>query len=141
MVHLLDANVLIALGDCDHVHHALTRRWFHARDEAAFATCPITQGALIRVLLHRGKRSIDQALDILRVFVHHPAHQFWLDDLDYASVRWDGVLGHRQVTDAYLAALARKHGGHLATLDRGLAALHDDVAELISTHSPSEDAS
>lgn len=134
MVHLLDANVLIALGDCDHVHHVPTRRWFHARDEAAFATCPITQGALIRVLLQRGQRSIGQALDILQGFVRHPAHQFWPDDLDYAAVRWDGVLGHRQVTDAYLAALARQHGGRLATLDRGLAALHDDVAELISTH-------
>lgn len=134
MVHLLDANVLIALGDRDHVHHVSTRRWFHTRDEVAFATCPITQGALIRVLLQRGKRSIGQALDILQAFARHPAHQFWSDDLDCASVRWDGVLGHRQVTDAYLAALARKHGGRLATLDRGLAALHDDVAELIPTH-------
>lgn len=140
MVHLLDANVLIALGDHDHVHHVPVRRWFRARDEVVFATCPITQGALVRMLLQRGKRSIDQALNILQGFVDHPAHQFWPDDLDYAAVRWGGVLGHRQVTDAYLAALARKHGGRLATLDRGLALLHDDVTELISTHSTSEDA-
>lgn len=141
MAHLLDANVLIALGDRDHVHHVPTRRWFYARDDAAFATCPITQGALIRVLLQYGKRSIGQVLDILQGFASHPAHQFWPDDLDYASARWDGVLGHRQVTDAYLAALARQHGGRLATLDRGLAALHDDVAELIPVHSTIEDAS
>jgi uncharacterized protein len=38
------------------------------------------------------------------------------------------VLGHRQVTDAYLAALARHHHGKLATFDKGLAALHSDVA-------------
>jgi uncharacterized protein len=37
------------------------------------------------------------------------------------------VLGHRQVTDAYLAALARHHKGKLVSFDRGLAALHADV--------------
>jgi predicted nucleic acid-binding protein len=31
--------------------------------------------------------------------------------------------GHRQVTKAYLLALASAHGGVLATLDRGAAAL------------------
>jgi predicted nucleic acid-binding protein len=43
----------------------------------------------------------------------------------------DGVIGHRQVTDAYLAQLARANHGRLATFDRGLAALHTDIAELI----------
>ncbi len=131
MVHLLDANVLIALGDRGHVHHEATRRWFRQRGDQPFATCPITQGALLRILLRRAPAAIDDALGILRLFVAHPAHRFWPDDLDYRAVRWDGVLGHRQVTDACLAALARRHRGRLATLDRGLAALHDDVAELI----------
>jgi hypothetical protein len=51
--------------------------------------------------------------------------------LGYTDVPWRGVLGHRQVTDAYLAALARRNGGRLATFDRGLAALHEDVVMLI----------
>ena len=131
MVHLLDANVLIALGDRDHVHHETVRRWFRQRGETPFATCPITQGALLRILMQRGRGGIGDALDILRGFIAHPLHDFWPDDVDYASIRMDGVLGHRQVTDAYVAALARKRGGRLATLDRGLAALHHDVAELI----------
>jgi predicted nucleic acid-binding protein len=42
-----------------------------------------------------------------------------------------GVIGHRQVTDAYLGALTRCHGGQLATFDRGLSALHPDVALLL----------
>jgi predicted nucleic acid-binding protein len=37
------------------------------------------------------------------------------------------------VTDAYLAAIARRHGFKLATLDRGLAQVHADVAELVAT--------
>ncbi len=44
-----------------------------------------------------------------------------------------GVVGHRQVTDAYLAQLARIRNGQLATLDSGLAHLHSDVAVLIPT--------
>jgi toxin-antitoxin system PIN domain toxin len=133
MVHLLDANVLIALGDRNHVHHAACRRWFRQNDSMTFATCPITQGALVRILLRTGNHPLGQILGILNGFANHPAHRFWPDDIGYAEVRWDGVLGHRQVTDAYLAALARKHHGRLATLDAGLAALHHDVAELIPT--------
>jgi predicted nucleic acid-binding protein len=55
-------------------------------------------------------------------------HHFWPDDLAYQTVRWHGVIGHRQVTDAYLAALARHHQGKLATFDKGLVVLHPDVA-------------
>ena len=50
-------------------------------------------------------------------------------DHDAATLR--GLVGHRQVTDAYLAARARTAGGRVATLDRGLAALHAEVVELI----------
>lgn len=131
MVHLLDGNVLIALGDRDHVHHAATRDWFRQRGGAPFATCPITQGTLLRLLLRRQGMPTHDALAILRGFQASPAHRFWADDLNYADMRWDGIIGHNQVTDAYLAALARKHGGRLATLDKGLAALHHDVADLI----------
>lgn len=139
MVHLLDGNVLIALGDCDHLHHAATRHWFGQRGGAPFATCPITQGTLLRLLLQRNAMPAPDALAILRGFVTNPAHRFWPDDLGYEAIRWDGVIGHRQVTDAYLAALARKHRGRLATLDRGLAALHHDVADLIPMHLPVKD--
>ncbi|HET7268966.1 MAG TPA: TA system VapC family ribonuclease toxin [Oleiagrimonas sp.] len=141
MAHLLDASVLIALFDGSHVHHRPVRQWFvnHAQ---AFATCPIVEGALTRWIVRiEGAGGPMAAVRELRKLAADPRHQFWSDDLDYAAVRWDGVLGHRQVTDAYLAALARKHDGRLATLDRGLAALHDDVAELITTHSKNEDAS
>jgi uncharacterized protein len=43
----------------------------------------------------------------------------------------EGIVGHRQVTDAYLAQLARAHGSRLATFDLALAKLHHDVAELV----------
>lgn len=141
MAHLLDASVLIALFDGSHVHHGRVRQWF-VDCEQSFATCPIVEGALTRWIIRiEGAGGASAAVRELRKLAADPRHEFWPDDLDYAAVCWDGVLGHRQVTDAYLAALARKHGGRLATLDRGLAALHDDVAELIPTHPESEDVS
>src|SRR5690625_4092044 len=101
MVHLLDSNVLISLFDGTHTHHAGVRRWFldHVGD---FATCPIVEGALTRWIVRiEGANGTAAAMGELRKLAADPRHQFWPDDLDYASVRWDGVLGHRQVPDAY----------------------------------------
>ena len=128
---LLDANVLVALADAAHVHHLAAVRWFSAGD-APFATCPITQSALMRLLLKlETVPSAGVAAQVLAGFTSHARHRFWAADLDCAGLSWTGVLGHRQITDAYLAALARHHGGRLATFDRGLAALHADVTELL----------
>ena len=66
-------------------------------------------------------------LDALRA---NDWHHFWPDDLPYSGEQLTGVIGHRQVTDAYLTSLARHHGGTVATLDRGLAAIHPDVTLL-----------
>jgi hypothetical protein len=49
----------------------------------------------------------------------------------YADVPIQGIIGHRQVTDAYLAQLARARGSRLATFDQATAKLHNDVADLI----------
>lgn len=133
MTTLLDANVLIALALPDHVHHRSAEAWF-AAFEGDFATCPMTQGALVRMLM-RENTAAAHALDVLRVTVEHSRHDFWPDDLAFVDVRVHGVLGHRQVTDAYLAALARSRGGRLATFDRGCAAVHADVADLVPVRS------
>ncbi len=132
MTHLLDGNVLIALVDRSHVHHPAAVRWF-ASQTSGFATCPITQGTLIRLLLRFGAvANAASAITVLKQLTGHPRHVFWSDDIEYAGISWTGVLGHRQVTDCYLAGLARHHGGRLATFDRGLAALHPDIADAIS---------
>ena len=126
-VHLLDGNVLYALIDEAHVHHVSALRWFSSYG-GGFATCPITQGTLLRLTMRVGERTLAQALAVLSGVTAHASHHFWPDDLAYGQVRWHGVMGHRQVTDAYLAALARHHGGKLASFDTGLVALHPDVA-------------
>ena len=73
---------------------------------------------------------------LLAEFVSHPKHEFWPDAVGCRDVAMYGVLGHRQATDAYLAALARVNGGRLVTFDRGLAALHPDVTVLVPTGPP-----
>lgn len=41
------------------------------------------------------------------------------------------LIGHRQVTDACVARLARSYSARLAIFDQALAKLHADVADLI----------
>lgn len=129
MTFLLDANVLIALVDSDHVHHQVAGDWFTGTDER-FATCPITQGSLVRHLLRAGHSSGDIGGAIGRIQVL-PRHEFWPDDLPFTLDVIVGLTGHRQVTDAYLCNLARNRGAQVATFDRGLAAVHPDIAALI----------
>lgn len=64
---------------------------------------------------------------------HNPRHELWPDSVSFADCALPGVIGHRQVTDGYLAELARANQGRFATFDRGLASSHPDVAELIPT--------
>ncbi|MGE2724369.1 TA system VapC family ribonuclease toxin [Mycolicibacterium pulveris] len=129
MTTLLDANVLIALVVPEHVHHDAAAEWLSAL-ETAFATCPITQGSVVRFLLRSGQPA-EVARDVINAFAGAPRHEFWPDSISFADVDLNGVVGHRQATDAYLAQLARIHDGQFATLDSGLAHLHSDVAVLI----------
>jgi predicted nucleic acid-binding protein len=71
--------------------------------------------------------SIHNAKMVLAGFTVLRNHHFWPDDASYADLPEKGVIGHRQVTDAYLVLLAAKHGGILATLDEALAAIHPGV--------------
>jgi hypothetical protein len=127
---LLDANVLVALCAADHVHHDLTAAWF-AQTQEPFATTPITQGSALRFLLREGVEAAG-ALEVMGSVTGHRRHEFWPDDVPFTTETLRGVIGHRQVTDAYLANQARRRGGKVATLDKGLAALHPDVATLVN---------
>jgi toxin-antitoxin system PIN domain toxin len=131
-VYLLDANILIALSDDGHANHMRSRQWFSRTEQ--FATCPITQGALVRYLIRNGT-SPQSVVESLALLKKHPGHQFWPDDLDYENLDLSGIYGYRQVTDTYLAGLAASHSGLLATLDIGLAHSHPHVTTLIPTES------
>lgn len=129
-VYLADGNVLVALTVAEHVHHELALEWFDA-DAPDLATCPITEGTLLRFLIREG-RPATEAMGVLDALRDQDWHHFWPDDLPYDGSQLGGVVGHRQVTDAYLIALARHHAGMVVTLDRGLAALHPEATRLLT---------
>lgn len=130
---LLDANVLIALVIREHEHHVRVGRWIGTAGPVAL--CPVVEGALTRFLIRVGE-SPATAGELLRGLYASGRVGFWPDELSHADVDLSHVTGHRQVTDAYLAALSDAHGARLATLDEGLAAALPETCLLIPVESP-----
>src|SRR5687768_3074360 len=134
MTFLLDTNVLLALAWQNHAHHPLITRWL--RSLKAFATCPITQGGFLRLTSNPAlgfTNGTPDAFTSLDSILRDKRHHFWPDDLSYAEseVRRDLIRSHTQITDKYLAALARRHKGSLATLDEPLAAAFQSEPGLV----------
>ena len=50
--YLLDVNVLIALVDPAHVHHEPAHAWFSQQGSTSWATCPMTENGLLRIVGH-----------------------------------------------------------------------------------------
>jgi len=129
---LLDGNVLVALLIDSHVHHDRVHRWFATLRRDRFATCVLTQGTLLRVHMQTAvDGSAAAAWRSLSEVAAHPKHEWWGDSLNFLKVPHRNLQGSAQVTDAWLAQLARRRNSRLATLDSGLAALHKDVAVLL----------
>lgn len=120
--YLLDVNVLLALFDPRHVHHAPAHRWFD--DVTAFATTPLTETAFVRLVSNPevGGESPATALAALRAIRGLPGHEFLPDDASLAepAIGLDALVGHRQVTDFHLVGLAARHRMTLATFDAKL---------------------
>jgi toxin-antitoxin system PIN domain toxin len=125
---LLDLNVLVALFDPDHVHHDAAHKWFAAFHKAGWATCPLTENGTVRVLSNpaygANHEPAEQIVQRLRSFCASGGHVFWPNDISMreASMFHEPLpVGHRQITDVYLLATAKRRGGCLATFDRTIA--------------------
>jgi toxin-antitoxin system PIN domain toxin len=128
---LLDGNLLVALAIDSHEFHDRAQRWFDSQTEP-FATCAITEGTLLRVHMKVAQdTSAAAAWSVLEAIHSMPDHVFWNDGFSYREVSFASLAGSKQVTDAWLAELARRQGAQLATLDDALASLHSDVAFLV----------
>ena len=130
---LLDVNVLIALLWPPHEDHGRAQKWFAQNADQGWATCPITQAGFVRIVSNpafsRRPVSPSDALEVLMGSLQHRTHRFWTEDIGIAeAVSKFGrrLIGHRQVTEAYLLGLAIHKKGRLVTLDGGLGSLLPD---------------
>jgi uncharacterized protein len=130
LIALLDTNVLIALSWPNHIHHEIALNWFAKHQRRGWATCPMTQSGFVRVSSNKSiipeARSPAESAALLRQILALPGHHFWTDDISIAAsefVEMSKIFGFRQVTDAHLLAVALRHRGCLATLDRNVRAL------------------
>jgi uncharacterized protein len=122
---LLDVNLLVALFDPEHVHHEPAHGWFGAHRSSGWATCPLTENGVVRILSNQAySPSAAQPAEIARRLASFRAsghHVFWPDDLSLCdSTVFSLTVAHRQLTDVYLLGLATTHGGRLATFDRSI---------------------
>jgi len=114
--YLLDVNVLIALVDPAHVQHDQAHAWFGKTGHKAFATCPLTENGLLRIVGHPKYPNtpgppnvVAAALAAMRGLA---GHAFWPDSLSLVDSEFADpqlLSSHGRVTDSYLLALARSH--------------------------------
>lgn len=124
-VALLDVNVLVALFDPDHVHHEAAHGWFAIGRSGGWATCPLTENGLVRILSNAAYTGVHETPAAVRrrlsKFCTSGQHVFWPDEVSLRDERlfaWPAAVSHRQLTDVYLLGLARHKRGRLATFDR-----------------------
>jgi hypothetical protein len=124
---LLDVNVLIALIDPAHVQHDRAHSWFAGRGHKAWATCPLTENGVLRIVGHprypNTPGSPAVVAGLLTSFRKLPGHAFWADDISLLDSQHSDtarLLDSAHVTDSYLLALAHAHKGQLATFDQGI---------------------
>ena len=124
---LLDVNALIALAWDSHVHHAAIRRWF-VENRGEWATCALTEAGFVRVSTN--SVAIPEAIPVAQARVvlgslrAAGAHRFLANDVSLCDPDVPPISGHRQVTDAVLLTLARRHRMALLTFDARVAALN-----------------
>ena len=121
---LLDINVLIALLDQSHLLHRPATRWLEGHLEHGWATCPLTENGVVRIMAQPAYPNPQPAALVaarLAEACQHSSHAFWpelISLLQEGLIRWDRLLSPRQITDAYLLALAASQDGCFASFDQ-----------------------
>lgn len=135
---LLDVNALVALAWDSHVHHERVREWFVANIVNGWATCPVTEAGFVRVSSNPkvlpSAIAVETARGVLAALQNADGHRFLVNEVSLTDRDFPPIFGHRQVTDAMLLTVARRHGIRLVTFDAGIATLADggDHVELLA---------
>ena len=126
--HLLDVNVLIAILDSVHTHHQIAKKWFDAPG-LEWALCPFSEAGVLRYLTRprpgtgRPLLSMEDAMELLARLADAPGYHYELIPGDWRTLTKPfarQILGHKQVTDAWLMGTALQAGLTLVTFDRAM---------------------
>jgi len=125
--NLLDVNVLIALAEPGHKHYRAAHEWLNSSGKDNWSLCPLTEAGFVRVTTNPayrpGPRTLEETVTILQGIKRYPGYWFWEIDESWVTLTArfaTRLVGHQQVTDAYLLGLSIKEDGVLVTFDRGL---------------------
>lgn len=122
---LLDVNVLIALLDKQHQFHKLVTSWLcdWVQSGHHWLSCPITQNGCLRILSLPNYKNSVGLMEVKRELVHLTStdyHTFIPDNISLLQdelIDWQHIQGARQLTDAYLLALAKYNDAVFVSLD------------------------
>ena len=125
-----DVNVLLALAWPNHQFYAVARRWFTQRAGRCWYTSPLTQLGFLRLSCNpafsKDFKQPAEAWALLHVMLEHPDHRFVEASISGSDKIFTTVVGklqgHKQITDAYLLALARVHQLRFLSFDRKIRA-------------------
>lgn len=123
-VHLLDINVVLALLDQRHVHHAAAEVWFDSPG-LRWSLCAFTEAGILRFFTRpkTGGLSMEQATAMLDRLKRMPGYSFQPISAEWRALTEPfakRIHGHNQVMDAYLLGLAVREGLVLTTFDKAL---------------------
>ena len=143
MIALLDINVLMALSWANHPQHSAAHAWFQSHSADGWATCLPTQSGFLRLSLNAQIVGVQmtgvEVVNLLRGLTSHPQHTYFdslpkLSEADFEPLA-RRLQGYRQVSDAILLAIAKRHSATLVTFDRGIQTLcpWPDMVTVLST--------
>jgi len=123
---LLDVNALLALAWPNHQFHDAVLERLDRRPSPKWATCLLTELGFVRLSSNSAivnvRQSPAQALEMLQRLTADNHHLYCdvLPELATVKTSFKRLLGHQQVTDAYLVAVAAANDATLLTLDQRL---------------------
>ena len=121
---LLDVNALMALAWPNHQFHSAVLARLQRRPVPRWATCALTQLGFVRLSSNpkivEVRKTPAEAIDLLADLTGDQQHVYLetLPALPQTASVFRHLLGHQQVTDAYLIGVAEANGATLLTLDR-----------------------
>ena len=124
MRSLLEINPIIALLDSAQVFHRSAQTWLEKKILNGWATCPITENGVIRIMsqnAYPNSQPPSKIAERLAEACQHPTHEFWPETISLLTdgvIRWQYLLGPRQITDAYLLAIAVVNKGKFVSFDQ-----------------------